>query len=179
MAKVKKANTVNPAPGRPSPYTEAYNAQAYKLCLLGATDKELADFFEVAESTINLWKINHPQFSESIRNGKMVADMEVASRLFDSTGDRELTEKKAVKLKEVFWDENGKRCERETVELVDETRVVPGDVRAQQHWLNNRKPDKWRNSQDINHLTDGHAINQLNLGEGVPPQDTKNTDDSE
>jgi hypothetical protein len=31
--------------GRPTKYKEEYNEQAYKLCLLGATDKELADFF--------------------------------------------------------------------------------------------------------------------------------------
>lgn len=32
--------------GRPTKYKEEYTDQAYKLCLLGATDKEMADFFE-------------------------------------------------------------------------------------------------------------------------------------
>ena len=35
--------------GRPTEYKEEYNEQVYKLCLLGAKDKELADFFNVEE----------------------------------------------------------------------------------------------------------------------------------
>ncbi|MCV5597561.1 hypothetical protein OFN66_28085, partial [Escherichia coli] len=46
---------------------EAYAEQARKLCLLGYTDAELADFFEVSESTINKWKLDYPKFSESIK----------------------------------------------------------------------------------------------------------------
>ncbi|MCV5625819.1 hypothetical protein OFN31_29725, partial [Escherichia coli] len=48
-------------------YQEAYAEQARKLCLLGYTDAELADFFEVSESTINKWKLDYPKFSESIK----------------------------------------------------------------------------------------------------------------
>lgn len=67
MAKrvTKEKDEANPV-GRPSDYNVAFNDQAYKLCLLGATDKDLADFFEVVEDTINEWKKKHPQFSVSI-----------------------------------------------------------------------------------------------------------------
>lgn len=37
---------------RPTKYQEAYAEQARKLCLLGYTDAELADFFEVSESLL-------------------------------------------------------------------------------------------------------------------------------
>ena len=40
--------------GRPTKYKEEYAEQAYKLCLLGAKDKEMADFFQVSLSTLNL-----------------------------------------------------------------------------------------------------------------------------
>lgn len=52
---------------RPTKYQEAYAEQARKLCLLGYTDAELADFFEVSESTINKWKLDYPEFSESLK----------------------------------------------------------------------------------------------------------------
>lgn len=45
-----------------------------KLCLLGATDKELGDFFNVTEQTINNWKKDFPSFFESIKRGKIDAD---------------------------------------------------------------------------------------------------------
>ena len=68
--------------GRPSSYRAEYVEQALKLCRLGATDRELADFFDVAESTLNLWKLEHAEFSESLKRGKAEADAEVADKLF-------------------------------------------------------------------------------------------------
>ena len=68
--------------GQPTKYDSKYAEQAYKLCLLGHTDKELADFFEVDESTINNWKNAHPEFFESIKAGKEVADAEIAVSLY-------------------------------------------------------------------------------------------------
>jgi hypothetical protein len=35
--------------GHPIEYKELYNEKVYKLCLLGATDKEMADIFGVSE----------------------------------------------------------------------------------------------------------------------------------
>lgn len=56
--------------GRPTYFKEEYVELAYKYCLLGATDKDLAQFFEVTETTINNWKNDHPEFFESIKKGK-------------------------------------------------------------------------------------------------------------
>ncbi len=56
--------------------------QACKLCKLGLTDKEIAKFFEVSEQTLNAWKQQHPEFLESLKGGKTLADAEVASKLF-------------------------------------------------------------------------------------------------
>lgn len=43
--------------------------QAIKLCLLGATDQDLANFFEVDERTANRWKDDHPEFCQSLKRG--------------------------------------------------------------------------------------------------------------
>ena len=68
--------------GRPSGYKPEYSEQAFKLCLLGATDKDLGDFFGVSETTINNWKLREPNFVESLKNGKMQADANVACSLY-------------------------------------------------------------------------------------------------
>jgi len=68
--------------GRPTAYKPEYNEQVYKLCLLGATDTEIADFFDIAESTLNNWKIEYPEFMESIKSGKHKADSTVAESLY-------------------------------------------------------------------------------------------------
>jgi len=68
--------------GRPTDYDPAYNEQARKLCVLGYIDTELADFFGIAESTLNLWKIKHPKFMEALKAGRDVANADVAESLY-------------------------------------------------------------------------------------------------
>lgn len=83
MAGKKKDAPAEPKPvGRPSDYREEYAEQARKLCLLGAIDKELADFFDVSEQTINAWKTQFPDFLESVKAGKVMANANVADRLY-------------------------------------------------------------------------------------------------
>lgn len=51
-----------------------YKEQARKLCRLGATDVQLADFFGVTEKTLNNWKNKYPGFLQSLKEGKEIAD---------------------------------------------------------------------------------------------------------
>ena len=137
------------AGGRPTLYKPEYNEQAFKLCLLGATDKEIADFFEVDERTINNWKKDHPEFFQSVRAGKKVSDMEVATSLFQTTQDRVVKEQQAFKTKNVFYNDEGKRIEEERIKIVEVDKVIPADFRSQQFWLKNRKSDAWRDKQEL------------------------------
>lgn len=141
--------------GAPSKHKTEYNDQARKLCLLGATDKDLAEFFDVCERTINNWKDEHEEFLQSIRAGKKVADMEVASRLYETTGDRIVVEKKPFKLKKVYYNDEGKRCEEETIEYGEEERTIPADHRSISLWLRNRQSKDWKDSQQIDHTNNG------------------------
>lgn len=69
--------------GRPTDYRPDMALQAEKLCRLGATDKELAEFFEVTERTIGNWKTEHDEFFQSLKRGKILADAEVAHSLYN------------------------------------------------------------------------------------------------
>ncbi|QKZ15915.1 helix-turn-helix domain-containing protein (plasmid) [Spirosoma sp. KUDC1026] len=126
--------------GRPTDYREEYAEQARKLCLLGATDKELAAFFCVAESTLNLWKIKVPEFSESLRAGKEIADAQVAQKLFDRATGAVWSEQQAFKVK------TGKGMEE--VKIVTVIKAAPPDTQAALGWLQNRRPDLWRKRMD-------------------------------
>lgn len=126
--------------GRPSRYKQDYDEQARKLCLLGATDKELADFFGVAESTLNLWKIKHKTFSESLKKGKSVADANVASRLYE----RALGfEHDSEEIKVISLGPAGSMIERVPIR-----KIYPPDVTAAIFWLKNRQSSKWRDKQE-------------------------------
>lgn len=69
-------------PGRPSKYKPEFAEQAAKLCALGATDAQMADFFGVAVSTIALWKVQHKDFSDAIKVPKEEADQRVEQSLY-------------------------------------------------------------------------------------------------
>jgi len=135
--------------GAPSKYKEEYNEQVYKLCLLGATDKDIADFFDVCEATINNWKIDYPEFLESIKKGKKIADIHIASKLFNKAEGAIVKTQQAFKKKKVYWDNNGKRCEEEEIEIVDLEQEQPPDSTALIFWLKNRNPEFWKDKQIV------------------------------
>lgn len=105
--------------------------QVTKLCRLGATDKELADFFEISEATINTWKQRHPEFLEALKSGKMQADAEVADRLYQRALGYSHPEEK------IF-------CDKGTIVRAATIKHYPPDTMACIYWLNNRRRDDWR-----------------------------------
>lgn len=134
--------------GRPTRYKEEYCEQAYQLCLLGYTDEGLSKYFGVSERTINHWKSEFPQFLQSVRDGKEIADMDVVGELFRGAKDKVVIEQQAFKVKSVTWDDKGHRIEKETIEVVDVEKVIPADFRNQQFWLRNRQSLYWREKQE-------------------------------
>ena len=131
--------------GQPTKYKDEYAKQAYKLCLLGSTDKDMADFFEVCEDTINNWKHKHPEFFESIKRGKVSADATVASRLYKRAVGYEHDEDK-------IFNNQGEPL------IVPTTKHVQPDTTAAIFWLKNRQPKMWRDSQNIDHTTNGKDL---------------------
>lgn len=137
------------AGGRPTDYRDEYCEQVEKLCKLGATDEEIADFFEVVESTVNLWKLEHPEFSESIKRGKTLADANVADRLYKrATGYTH----DAVKIYPVGGGKDDKGNEKPL--MVPYTEHYPPDTAAAIFWLKNRQKKKWRDKVETG-FTDG------------------------
>jgi hypothetical protein len=134
-----------------SKYDQRFDEQAYKLCLLGATDEELGDFFHVDESTINRWKIAFPSFCESVNRGKTAADAEVAASLFKRACGFRYNE---IKTKEVLTqdeDADGNMVDGElkAVEVVSTVKEVPPDTGAAFIWLKNRRGKDWKDKQEI------------------------------
>lgn len=131
--------------GAPTKYKDEYCDQAYKYCLLGATDKQLAEFFDIAESTLNNWKVAHPKFVESIKKGKQLADAEVASSLYHRAMGYEHPEVK------VFNNQG-------EIITYDCVKHYAPDPTAAIFWLKNRQPKNWRDKQEIQHSGE---INQM------------------
>lgn len=123
------------AGGRPSKYSKEFAKQAAKLCELGATDEDLADFFGVGIRTIANWKTEHAEFLQALKGGKEKADDRVERSLYQRAVGYTYD---AVH----FASYQG---------LVTETPYrehCPPDVTAQIFWLKNRRRDEWRDKMD-------------------------------
>lgn len=144
------------AKGRPTKYKEEFNEMAYNACLLGATDATLADIFEVHVDTIYEWKNNHPEFSESIKKGKYIADSAIANSLYQRAIGCTITKQVAIKLttkKPVINKKTGEAgrgmMQTEEIEIVNLDEQVPPDTTAAIFWLKNRQPREWRDKQEV------------------------------
>lgn len=128
---------VKHAGGRPTKYKPEYAKQASVACsVLGATDKDLADLFDVSQSTIDNWKIEHPEFLGSIKKGKEILDSQVEHSLYQRAMGYETYEDKTVY-------NNGES------HIVRVVKQHPPDTTACIFWLKNRRPAQWRDKQEI------------------------------
>ena len=126
--------------GRPSSYKPEFAEQAVKLCQLGATDAELADFFKVTTVTIWRWQSAHVEFCNALKRGKDAADERVERSLYArATGYTH----DAVK---IFMPAGAKKPVYAAYQ-----EHVPPDVTAQIFWLKNRRRDEWRDKQEHEH----------------------------
>lgn len=138
--------------GRPTKYKPEYCEQAEKLCRLGATDVELADFFGVSVRTLHRWKIESEEFCHSIKAAKAEADDRIERALYERASGFEYKEQQAIKVKVGPHEEK--------VEIVDVERMAPPDTTAMIFWLKNRRPENWRDKVDHTLANpDGSALN--------------------
>src|SRR5437762_6739260 len=126
--------------GRPSLYRKEFAEQAYKLCLLSATDEEIADFFGVVRQTVYDWRAAHTEFLDSITRVKIIADANVAERLYQRALGYS---HEAVK---IFMPAGAS----EPV-YAPYTEHYPPDTQAASLWLRNRQPSKWRDKVEHDH----------------------------
>lgn len=126
-----------PGAGRPTLYRPEYPQQAYKYCLLGATNEKLAMLFEVSVQTIDNWLVEHEEFLGAVKAGRDEADALVAKSLFHRALGYE---HKAVKIVA-----DAKTGMDHTVEYVER---YPPDTTAAIFWLKNRQREQWREKSE-------------------------------
>lgn len=138
--------------GRPSAYRKEFAAQAQKLAALGATDIEVADFFEVDVRTIYRWKHDHPEFCQALNVGKDKADERVVNSLFQKAVGYE---QDAVK---IFMPAGAEK----PVYAEYREKIAP-DTTAAIFWLKNRKPADWRDKQELDHTSSDKSMSPTQI----------------
>lgn len=128
--------------------------QLYKLCLLGVTNDQIADFFNINVDTITEWCKSYPEFREAYYKGKMGADAAVAASLYH----------RALGYK--HNDEDIKIYEGQIIKT-DTVKHYPPDTNAARYWLNNRRPKEWRDKTEIEHSQRVNIVDDLDDDDSV------------
>ena len=110
----------------------------------GLTDKQIAEEkIGVSERTFTDWKRKYSAISSVLKKGKEIVDIQVENALLK----RALGYKYQETTKELVENAATGKTELKVTKVV-EKEVVP-DTTAQIFWLKNRRPDKWKDKQDV------------------------------
>ena len=106
----------------------------------GLTDEQICKNLGIVKDTFYKYKEKYADFSDALKKGKEVADIEVENALF----------KRAIgyKYKEIIKEVKEIDGKKSTY-IKEVVKEMPGDVGAQIFWLKNRKSSKWKDKQDI------------------------------
>lgn len=104
----------------------------------GLTDEQMYTNLGVSHDTFYKWKKEKTEFAETLKRGKEVIDRQVENALLKRALGYKYEEVKTTET------ENG------TYKTVTLKEVQP-DTTAQIFWLKNRKPEEWRDKQNIEH----------------------------
>jgi hypothetical protein len=97
----------------------------------------------------------YPEFKEAIEKGREITDRRVENALYNNAMGQEVWEEtqelRPIVIKgEIQYNEDG-TIKAEMVTVERKKKFIPGSSTAQIFWLKNRKPNEWRDKQEIQH----------------------------
>lgn len=109
----------------------------------GLTDEQIASNIGISRSTLNKWKNDFSDISDTLKKGKEVIDIQVENALLKRALGYEYEEI----TKETVLNPTTGEPEMKVTKIV--TKEVKPDVTAQIFWLKNRKPEQWKDNQNL------------------------------
>ena len=150
-------------------YKSTWDRQAHHLALLGAGNREIAEFFVIGESTLDKIIKNEPTFKEALREGRAIANANVAQAFYHraigySHPDVHIM---ANQVKEYNADGKLIRSYNDPL-MIPITKYYPPDGYACQKWLALKDRQRWSETTNINiNATVNQNINISYLAEAI------------
>lgn len=113
----------------------------------GLTDDQIAKKMGVNRATLYRWMSEHCDIRDALKKGKAPVDFEVENALLKRAlgFEYEETSVEEYEYPTGKLDEDGMPVFHKTTRTKTVTKKALPDVTAQIYWLNNRRPDRWRN----------------------------------
>ncbi len=109
----------------------------------GLTDEQIAHNMGITRKTLAEWKNKYGDICDTLKKEKEIVDIQVENALLK----RALGYSYKETTQELVTDRNTGKSKMAVTKVV-EKQVVP-DTTAQIFWLKNRRPDKWKDKQDV------------------------------
>ena len=113
-------------------------------CRDGAIDEEIWNRLGISKTSFYKYQNEHEEFANALKKEKELVDYSVEDSLLMSARGHVKELRKPFKLKEVYYDDKGKRCENERVAYGIEEVYYPPVPLSIIYWLKNRMKGKWR-----------------------------------
>jgi hypothetical protein len=134
-------------------YKDEFVRLVYFFTLLGATDEQIAQALQVSIGAIETWKIKKPEFLESMRRGKLLADSKVAHSLYKSAIGYKYVDTVVLTNRVKEYNKMGKVVKEWTEPLlVKVVKKSAPNVTAAIKWLSARQPAMWGDKIQVDNL---------------------------
>lgn len=104
----------------------------------GLTEADICKNIGITTQTLWDWKKKHPEVFDALKKGKEVADTIIENALYKRASGYDYEEVKTITA-----------SDGTIITKTVTKKHMPADVTAQIYWLNNRKPEVWRNRKEI------------------------------
>lgn len=111
----------------------------------GLSDEQIAHNIGIRRETLYAWKKQHPNIANALKKGKEVVDLMVENALFKRAMGYEYEETTL----ERTWNEASECWDMVPTKVVHKKQAA--DPTSMIFWLKNRKPEEWRDKQNIEH----------------------------
>lgn len=116
---------------------EPYLQQIREWKKVGATDEQICEQLHIGKSAFYDYQKKHPEFAETLKNGKMIFVMDLRGEL------ARISFKHTLETKKIYIRENENGKKTKFTEIT--TREVDGDIAAINLLLKNLDKENWSN----------------------------------
>lgn len=114
-------------------HVKPYLSEIQGWAMSGLTDEQIADNLGIGTSTLHEYKKKYPEFLESLKKGKDIADAQVVNALHRSA------------IGFTYYEETTNALG----DTVSVQKYSKPNTTAAIFWLKNRRPDQWRDKTEV------------------------------
>ena len=140
---MKKSKEAQPL-GRPKKLSSKDKDNILRLAKFGFTDDQISEVFGITKQTLNNYKKYDPDFFDSLKASKMLADVDVIDSLYKRATGMTVKEEKAMSVSDGDMGSH--------IEKIEVWKELPPDPTSMIFWLKNRQPDKFR--EKVEHFSE-------------------------